>query len=56
MKAIEIEAVKAQAELLITTAKDAVKLTELGTPLPCFVALTDTVIDDEKSFRDLIVL
>ena len=54
MKTIEIEALKAKAELLITTAKDAVKLTELGAPLPCFVALTHTVIDDEK-FRDLIV-
>jgi tetraacyldisaccharide 4'-kinase len=55
MKAIRNEAAKAQAEFLITTAKDAVKLSELNTPLPCFVALTNTVIDDEKRFRDLII-
>jgi tetraacyldisaccharide 4'-kinase len=53
--AIGNEASNCGAELLITTAKDAVKLADLGTPLPCFVALTNTVIDDEKSFRDLIV-
>ena len=55
MIAIENEAAKAKAELLITTPKDAVKLSELDTPLPCFVAMTNTVINDEKRFRDLIL-
>ena len=54
MRTVEVEASKAGADLLITTAKDAVKLSGPKTPLPCFVALTDSVIDDEKRFRDLI--
>lgn len=55
MKEIEKQSAKAQAKLLITTSKDAVKLSGLITPLPCFVALTKTVIDDEKDFRGLIL-
>lgn len=55
MDMIGNEASGCGAELLITTAKDAVKLAGIRTPLPCFVALANTVIDDEKGFCDLIV-
>lgn len=43
------------AEVLITTAKDAVKLGSLNFVLPCFVVEAETAIDDVNSFERLIV-
>ncbi|MCA1626087.1 MAG: tetraacyldisaccharide 4'-kinase [Acidobacteria bacterium] len=39
------------AEILLTTAKDAVKLKDLNFNLPCFVVESDLVFDDEDTFR-----
>ena len=45
---------EAGAELLITTAKDAVKLKSLSFEMPCFVAESETMIEDGEAFRRLI--
>jgi tetraacyldisaccharide 4'-kinase len=42
------------AEILLTTAKDAVKLTNLKFELPCFVVESNLIFDDEKKLRELI--
>lgn len=52
---IEKLAREANAEILITTAKDAVKLSDLKFEIPCFVAEIEIKIDDEADFRDLIL-
>jgi len=44
------------AEVLLTTAKDAVKLKDLNFNLPCFVAQSDFVFDDEDAFRKWVIL
>ena len=40
---------------LITTGKDAVKLSGLKFTLPCYVAEMDLLINDPESFRDLVL-
>ena len=51
---VERRAKDAGAESLITTAKDAAKLKGLRFSLPCFVAVAETVIDDQEAFRRLV--
>lgn len=51
---LETEAVEASAEVLITTAKDAVKLKDLRLDSPCLVAESKMVFDDEKKLRETI--
>jgi len=51
---LEKTARKAKAEILLTTAKDAVKLNGLTFTMPCFVVEIELGIDEEKAFRDLI--
>ncbi|HLM00339.1 MAG TPA: tetraacyldisaccharide 4'-kinase, partial [Pyrinomonadaceae bacterium] len=43
------------AQSFLTTAKDAVKLKDLQFNLPCYVAESELIFDDEKGFRKLIV-
>jgi tetraacyldisaccharide 4'-kinase len=54
VRSIESAAKVVGADSLITTAKDAVKLTDLKFEIPCYVAELETIIDDEKGFRDLV--
>jgi tetraacyldisaccharide 4'-kinase len=51
---LESEAKERKAEILLTTAKDAVKLAELKFELPCYVVESELVFDDEKKLRELI--
>jgi tetraacyldisaccharide 4''-kinase len=51
---IEKKARGLDAECLITTVKDAVRLTDVKISMPCYVAEIETVIADPKSFRELI--
>lgn len=46
---------EARAEILITTAKDAVKVRGLSFGLPCYAANMEMVIDDEEAFWNLII-
>jgi tetraacyldisaccharide 4'-kinase len=48
--AIEKQARDDHAELLVTTAKDAVKLKHLNFTLPCFVVEIEVVIDNAEEF------
>lgn len=43
------------AEVLLTTAKDAVKLKDLKIDLPCFVVESEMVFDEENEFRKWIL-
>src|SRR5438067_789126 len=52
--AVEDAARKAGAELLITTAKDAVKLRELQFEMPCYVAEIAIDIAQNEEFRRLL--
>lgn len=52
---IEGIARRAGATMLVTTAKDAVKLNGIKFTIPCYVALAETIIDNLDAFRDLIV-
>ena len=54
LEKLETEAEQTGAEILLTTAKDAVKLTNLKFELPCFVVESDLVFDDEKKLREII--
>ena len=54
IKKIELQAKQSGAEMLLTTAKDAVKLTNLKFEMPCFVAESKMIFDDEKKLRELI--
>lgn len=45
----------AEADVLLTTGKDAVKLGGLGFAIRCFVVEMEVVIDDPAGFRDLII-
>ena len=47
---IESEAMACGAEILVTTAKDAVKLSNLKFEIPCFVAEIKVQIDDPSAF------
>jgi len=51
---LENDAARAGAGILLTTAKDAVKLNELDLKLPCFVVEIETVIDDAEAFEALL--
>ena len=51
---LEQEAANSRAEILLTTAKDAVKLADLTFAMPCFVVESALVFDDEKKLRELI--
>jgi len=51
---LETEAKQKGAEILLTTAKDAVKLSNLNFDLPCFVVESRLVFDDEKKLREII--
>lgn len=51
---IEKQARDAAADVLLTTAKDAVKLQELRFALPCYVVEIEMVIDDEERFSSLL--
>jgi tetraacyldisaccharide 4'-kinase len=51
---LEAEARETGARILLTTAKDAVKLAELNFELPCCVVESALVFDDEKKLRELI--
>lgn len=43
------------ANVLVTTAKDAVKLRALGFSIPCYVAEIEIAIDDAESFTRLVI-
>ena len=51
---LERDAIRKRADILLTTAKDAVKLTHLKFNLPCFVIENGLTFDDESAFIDLI--
>jgi tetraacyldisaccharide 4'-kinase len=51
---LETEARQTGAEVLLTTAKDAVKLADLKFEMPCFVVESRLVFDDEKKLREMI--
>jgi tetraacyldisaccharide 4'-kinase len=53
---LEAVAREAYAEILLTTAKDAVKLNGLKFDLPCFVVESEMVFDDENDFRNWLTL
>lgn len=49
---LEIKAGRANADVLLTTAKDAVKLKDLKFDLPCSVVESRMIFDDGDKFRD----
>ena len=51
---LEAKAITTGAEILLTTAKDAVKLKDLHFNLPCFVAESEMIFDDENALREII--
>ncbi len=51
---LEKEAIETGAEVLLTTAKDAVKLTHLKFNLPCYVAENGLTFDDESAFLKIL--
>ncbi|CAN5524131.1 tetraacyldisaccharide 4'-kinase [soil metagenome] len=51
---LENSAKRSNAEILLTTAKDAVKLKDLQFKLPCYVAESRMIFDDEKALREKI--
>jgi tetraacyldisaccharide 4'-kinase len=51
---LERDAINKGAEILLTTAKDAVKLTHLRFNLPCFVIENGLTFDDESALINLI--
>ena len=51
---IEKEAIQNGAEVLLTTAKDAVKLKHLKFNFPCFVVKNGLAFEDESAFTQLI--
>jgi tetraacyldisaccharide 4'-kinase len=52
---LEKEAAASGAKVFLTTAKDAVKLKDLRFNLPCLVAESEMIFDDEESFRELVL-
>lgn len=52
---VEKLALRRGAEILLTTAKDAVKLKGLRFNAPCFVIETKIIFDDENNFRKLLL-
>ena len=53
--ALEQQARDVDADILMTTVKDAVKLKGLKFEIPCFVVVTEVSIDDPQRFRDLVL-
>lgn len=51
---MEKEAIAKGAEILVTTAKDAAKLVHLNFNLPCYVAESGLIFDDESAFVEII--
>jgi tetraacyldisaccharide 4'-kinase len=51
---IEKKARSSNAECLITTVKDAVRLADMKISIPCYIAEIETVIADPEGFRELI--
>lgn len=51
---MEIEASKNNAEAFLTTAKDAVKLSELELSLPYYIVENKMIFDNEKKLREII--
>lgn len=51
---LEAKAAETNANALLTTAKDAVKLKNLQFNMPCFVAESRLLFDDEKKLREMI--
>lgn len=51
---LEALAKKNDAKALLTTAKDAVKLQDLTFEIPCYVAHSKLVFDNEKKLREII--
>ena len=54
ISAIESAAAKAGAEILLTTAKDAVKFGHSSFTMPCSVVEIEAVFDDEKTIRKMV--
>jgi tetraacyldisaccharide 4'-kinase len=54
LTAVNAESKAAEAEALLTTAKDAVKLSQADLALPCYVLESRLIIDDEPAFRELL--
>ena len=54
MRNLEKEAIEKGTEVLLTTAKDAVKLTHLRFNLPCYVIENGLTFEDESAFVNLI--
>ena len=54
IETLDVKAEENGAEILLTTAKDAVKLKNLRFNMPCYVVETELRFDDEKSFREII--
>ena len=52
---LESEAKQNKAKILITTAKDGVKLDKLRFSMPCYVVENTPVFEDEQGFRRVIV-
>ena len=55
IKIIETEARKSNIEILLTTAKDAVKLAQLKFEMSCFVVENKIIFNDEKKLREIIL-
>lgn len=53
--AIERLAASGNAEVLLTTAKDAVKLKELKFSMPCYAVIGEQVLNDEEGFKSLLI-
>lgn len=51
---IEAKAFEKQCDILLTTAKDAVKLNNIDFKLPVFVVQSELLFDDEKKLREKI--
>ena len=54
LERLERKAQETNAEALLTTAKDAVKLKHLHPTLPVYIARSELVFDDEKKLREMI--
>ncbi|HKX84217.1 MAG TPA: tetraacyldisaccharide 4'-kinase, partial [Pyrinomonadaceae bacterium] len=55
IEAIESAAQKAGADCLVTTAKDAVKLSDLKFEMPCYIAEIKMIVSNVEAFRKLII-
>jgi len=51
---LEADAKSVGSDSLLTTAKDAVKISKLNFELPCFVVESEMIFDDEKTLREML--